>query len=58
MVKWLGAWGTGKGAASFDLAGVVPVQANWDVEQNDKYFIPAKGAQVTTINIAYKLSSR
>lgn len=58
MVKWLGAWGTGKGAASFDLAGVVPVQANWDVEQNDKYFIPAKGAEVTTINIAYKLSSR
>jgi hypothetical protein len=57
-VKWIGAWGPGKGAASFDLAGVVPVQAHRDLERTDKYFILGSGAATTEMKISSKLTTR
>jgi hypothetical protein len=57
-VKWIGAWGAGRGKASFDLTGVAPVKANRNLERTDKYFILGRGAAVTEMTIASKLTAK
>jgi hypothetical protein len=57
-VKWLGAWGTGQGAASFNLTGVAPARAKMDVERSDKYFILAKGSHIAEIKYSSQLTAK
>jgi hypothetical protein len=57
-VKWLGAWGTGQGAARFNLTGIAPAQAKMDVARNDKYFILGRGAEVAEIKYSSQLTAK
>jgi len=57
-VKWLGARGAGRGKASFDLTGIAPVKANHNLERTDNYFILGRGAAVTEMKIASKLTAK